>query len=60
MTRTSNHFVGDQEYLITFENGSHCVKRVEGDNLETIFIDHYPNCLDYISELHANYLENQW
>jgi hypothetical protein len=60
MAYVKNEYIGEQEYIITFEKGSHCIKRVEGENLEVIFIGHYPDCLDYLSGLHANYLENQW
>lgn len=56
-----NDFVGSTEYIINFENGIHQVKKVTCfDNLNTVFIGKYEECLSYLNSLHQNYVESMF
>jgi hypothetical protein len=39
-------WTGGEMYYIDFENGTHCIKRVDGDIDTTVFQGFYEKCLE--------------
>lgn len=49
---TSDHtYTGGEHYWIVFNNGIHEVRLDEVEEIETVFVGNYAECLHYIHEL---------
>lgn len=52
-----NYYIGGQEYIITFKNGTHYVNEVMGDDMRKIFSGTYEKCKNYLKILFLEYKE---
>lgn len=51
-----NYFIGNQEYIITFKNGTHHVKEIRKNENVEIFSGHYEDCKMFLQGKAADYL----
>lgn len=52
-----NEYIGDQLYVIAFENGTHHIKEEIENGFIIIFSGHYDKCKDLLEQMKWGYFE---